>query len=105
MHNMLTQMKLYTLTDRNPPTFELENYTFVSATGETGDKVSKSVVDYIVAPETMYMAGAQGGVQSGLWDIAGSSHRVTWARLPFAKEVMPPKPRPKPPEMACGTLH
>jgi hypothetical protein len=54
------------------------------------------LVDYIVAPETMYRAQAVGGVQQGDWEIAGSSHRVLWARLPLAKEVAPPKPRPRP---------
>jgi hypothetical protein len=96
MQQLLTQMNLYTLTDRCPQAYDLQNYTYIATKGEKGVQVCKSVVDYIVAPEHMYKASAIGGVQQDQWEISGSAHRVLWARLPVANEVAPPKPRQKP---------
>jgi hypothetical protein len=96
MQQLLTQMNLYTLTDRCPQAYGLQNYTYIATKGEKGVQVCKSVVDYIVALEHMYKASAVGGVQQDQWEISGSAHRVLWARLPVAKEVAPPKPRQKP---------
>ncbi len=100
---MLAQLNPYTLTDRTPQTYDLQNYTYVVPTGNDGVQVSKSVVDYVLAPETMYRAGAHGGVQQDMWEIAGSAHRVLWSvecgyacpwPWPMATDVAPPKPRP-----------
>jgi hypothetical protein len=91
MQQLLSQMNMYTLTDRCPQVYDLQNYTYITTKGKQA--VCKSVFDYIVAPEHMYKPRAVGGVQQDQWEISG---RVLWARIPLAKEVAPPKPRPKP---------
>jgi hypothetical protein len=48
-------------------------------TGEHRHNVSKSVVDYIVAPKGMHDAGANGGVQRGMCDRnRGQPHTVSY---------------------------
>jgi exonuclease III len=85
MQQLLTQMSMYTLTDRCVQVYPLQNYSYITTQGTETVQVCKSVVDYIVATETMYRAQAVGGVQQGGWEIAGSSHRVLWPRLRTAR--------------------
>jgi hypothetical protein len=80
MQQLLTQMNLYTLTDRCPQTYDFQTFTYSTTKGETVVQVCKSAVDYIVAPEHMYQASAVGGVQQDQWEISGSAHRVLWPR-------------------------
>ncbi len=65
LQQLLAQMNMYTLTDRCPQAYPLQNYSYITTQGTETVQVCTSVVDYIVAPEAMYKAKAVGGVQQG----------------------------------------